>query len=174
MHTYSICFQLFPFKHRLIADKTVSFKILQLRFACLPTPEDAMYTANIKRGIDTSGVVVLKYPKFTAICMAAKDCKGLTGGFIQGTKGCIRSMSSPNFVGEVRLELNDGTVEIYDDHGSDKRWIPEFHAFIKAVTENNFDFCRKMLDASISVSELQTKLRLDAGIRFPADDEYMQ
>ena len=39
MHTYSICFQLFPFKHRLIADKTVSFKILQLRFACLPTPE---------------------------------------------------------------------------------------------------------------------------------------
>ncbi len=137
-------------------------------------PEDAMYTANIERGIDTSGVVVLKYPKFTAICMAAKDCKGLTGGFIQGTKGCIRSMSSPNFVGEVRLELNDGTVEIYDDHGSDKRWIPEFHAFIKAVTENNFDFCRKMLDASISVSELQTKLRLDAGIRFPADDEYMQ
>ena len=40
MHTYSICFQLFPFKHRLIADKTVSFKILQLRFACLPTNED--------------------------------------------------------------------------------------------------------------------------------------
>lgn len=39
MHTYSICFQLFPFKHRLIADKTVSFKILQLRFACLPTLE---------------------------------------------------------------------------------------------------------------------------------------
>ena len=38
MHTYSICFQLFPFKHRLIADKTVSFKILQLRFACLFTP----------------------------------------------------------------------------------------------------------------------------------------
>lgn len=28
---------LFLFKHRLIADKTVSFKILQLRFACLPT-----------------------------------------------------------------------------------------------------------------------------------------
>ena len=40
MHTYSICFQLFPFKHRLIADKTVSFKILQLRFACPPTNED--------------------------------------------------------------------------------------------------------------------------------------
>lgn len=37
MYTYSICFQLFPFKHRLIADKTASFKVLQLRYACLPT-----------------------------------------------------------------------------------------------------------------------------------------
>ena len=34
MHTYSICFQLFPVNHRLIADKTASFKVLQLRFAC--------------------------------------------------------------------------------------------------------------------------------------------
>lgn len=34
MHTYSICFQLFPFKRRLIANKTASFKVLQLRFAC--------------------------------------------------------------------------------------------------------------------------------------------
>lgn len=34
MHTYSICFQLFPFKHRLIADKTASIKVFQLRFAC--------------------------------------------------------------------------------------------------------------------------------------------
>ena len=37
MHTYSICFQLFPFKHCLIADKTASFNVLQLCFACLPT-----------------------------------------------------------------------------------------------------------------------------------------
>lgn len=58
MHTYSICFQLFPFKHRLIADKTVSFKILQLRFACLPTPALAAGTGKISvhlRHIDFDG-----------------------------------------------------------------------------------------------------------------------
>lgn len=34
MYTYSIYFQIFPFRRRLIADKTASFKVLQLRFAC--------------------------------------------------------------------------------------------------------------------------------------------
>ena len=43
MHTYSICFQLFPFKRRLIADKTASFKVLQLRFACPVTLSNIMH-----------------------------------------------------------------------------------------------------------------------------------
>lgn len=42
MHTYSICFQLFPFKRRLIANKTASFKVLQLRFACPVTPGEIL------------------------------------------------------------------------------------------------------------------------------------
>lgn len=134
-------------------------------------PCDAVYTANIERGIDTSGVAVLKYPSFTAVCMAAKDCKGLAGGVIQGTRGCIRSLASPNFVGEVRLELNDGTVEVYDDHGAEKRLLPEFHAFIKAIHGKDRDFCQIMLEKSLAVSEVQTKMRLEAGIRFPADEE---
>ena len=70
-------------------------------------PLEAVYSANIERGIDTSGAAILRYPSFIAVCVAAKDCKGLTGGVIQGSRGCIRSLSSPNFVGEVRLELND-------------------------------------------------------------------
>lgn len=39
MYTYSIYFQIFPFRRRLIADKTASFKVLQLRFAC-PVTQD--------------------------------------------------------------------------------------------------------------------------------------
>lgn len=50
MHTYSIFFQLFPFKRRLIADKTASFKVLQLRFTCPVTadPEGA-YNYRVKK-----------------------------------------------------------------------------------------------------------------------------
>lgn len=103
--------------------------------------------------------------------MAAKDCKGLAGGVIQGTKGCIRSLDSPNFIGEVQLELNDGTVEAYDDHGAKKRQFAEFPAFMEAIHDKNYDFCQRMLEKSLAVSEVQTKMRLEAGIRFPADEE---
>ena len=69
------------------------------------------------------------------------------------------------------MELNDGTVEVYDDHGAEKRLLPEFHAFIKAIHGKDRDFCQIMLEKSLAVSEVQTKMRLEAGIRFPADEE---
>lgn len=133
-------------------------------------PEEAKYYANIEKDIDTSGMLVMKYPDFLATCIAAKDCKGVCGGVIQGTKGCIKSKASANLVGEVTLELNDGTVEKYDDGGGDRRVVPEFTAFIKAINEKNLEFCYRMLDKSVAVSEIQTKVRLEAGIHFAADD----
>lgn len=39
------------------------------------TPKTAEYFANIERKIDTSGVVVLQYPEFSAVCIAAKDSR---------------------------------------------------------------------------------------------------
>lgn len=78
-------------------------------------PDGAKYYANIERAIDTSGTLFLQYPTFYAMCTAAKDCKGNYGGVIQGTKGCIRNIYPPNLIGEVSLELNDGTVGKYDD-----------------------------------------------------------
>ena len=132
-------------------------------------PEDVMYYANVERDIDTSGVLVMKYPEFTALCVAAKDSKGLRGGVIQGTDGVIRSDISANLVGKITLELNDGTVEEYDDGMSQKRVIPEFRAFIDAINSNNMDFCLEMLEKSIAVTEVQTKARLCAGVKFPAD-----
>lgn len=134
-------------------------------------PKDAKYYANVERGIDTSGMVVLEYPDFLATCIAAKDCKGVYGSVIQGTNGCIKCKYPANLVGEVSLELNDGTVEKYDDGSAKERLIPEFSAFVRAINERDYDFCYDKLDKSMAVSELQTKVRLDAGIIFAADEQ---
>lgn len=132
-------------------------------------PKAVTYYANIERDIDTSGILVLEYEKFIANCTAAKDCKGMYGGIIQGTKGCIKSKYPANLVGEVSLELNDGTNEVYDDGSAKERLIPEFTAFMNAINTKDYDFCYQQLEKSAAVSEIQTKARLDAGIRFPAD-----
>lgn len=132
-------------------------------------PEEQKYYANIERGIDTSGMLVMKYTDFVAICIAAKDCKGIYGSIIQGTNGCIKCNYPANLIGEVSLELNDGTVEKYDDGSAKERLIPEFSEFVRAINEGDYDFCYAKLAKSIAVSEAQTKARLDAGIIFPAD-----
>lgn len=132
-------------------------------------PESFKYYANVERGIDTSGTLIMQYDGFIAVCIAAKDSRGLRGGIIQGTDGVIRTDVSPNLVGKTVLELNDGTVEEYDDGYSDKRMVPEFEAFIQAINAQDYDFCYKMLDQSVAVAEVQTKARLDAGIVFAAD-----
>ena len=134
-------------------------------------PKDVKYYANIERDIDTSGIVVMGYPSFQAFCVAAKDSKGTYGGIIQGTNGCSRSSYPANLIGEVTLELNDGTKESYDDGGAEARLIPEFTAFVNAINNKDLEFCYQQLDKSIAVSEIQTEARIGAGVHFPADDK---
>lgn len=136
----------------------------------LGEPNDVRYTANVERGVDTSGVLTLSYPNCTALCVQAKDSKGPKGGTIQGTDGVIRTEWSPNVVGKATLELYDGTTEEFDDGMALSRLLPEFTAFIDAIDRNDRGFCETMLEKSIAVSRVQTKARLMAGVRFPADD----
>ena len=49
-------------------------------------PNQVHYTANIERGIDTSGILTMDYNSFRAVCMAAKDCGAPARYVIQGTK----------------------------------------------------------------------------------------
>lgn len=134
-------------------------------------PQAARYRANVERGIDTGGVLTMRYPGFQALCVTAKDCGGVCGSVIQGAGGVIRTELAPNLVGRVTLSLYDGTGESYDDGGHLNRAAPEFAAFIRAVNAGDYGFCYAQLDRSLAVSEVQTRARLEAGIVFPADNE---
>ncbi len=142
---------------------------LHLVMGLFGKPVSSEYYANMERGIDTSGILFMQYPEFQAFCLAAKDCRGNAGAVIQGTNGYIRTESSPNVIGKVTLELNDGTKEEFDDGMAKARLIPEFTSFIRAINENDVSFCHSMLEKSIAVSQVQTEARLKAGICFPAD-----
>ena len=112
-------------------------------------PESISYYPNMERNIDTSGILLMLYPGFTAVCTAAKDCDGDCGGVIQGTKGFITSEQKPNVVGKVTLQL-----------------IPEFTQFIRVVKEKDYDFCYSRLQSSLEVNEVLNRARIQAGIRF--------
>ncbi len=133
-------------------------------------PESVQYLANVDRGIDTSGILTMCYPDFPAVCVAAKDCSGNSGCLIQGTKGVIRTTLQPSRLGEVRLELNDGTVETCDDGSDRSRAEMEFRIFADAIARRDYDFCYELLETSLEVSKVMTEARIQAGVRFPCDD----
>ena len=132
-------------------------------------PENVKYYANIERNIDTSGVLMMEYENFNAMCVCAKDSEGERIGVIQGSEGKIVSEEAPGLVGKVTLKMYDGTTESFDDGFLKDRVVPEFKAFIRAVNENDLEFCYRQLEKSLLVSEVQTKARIEAGIRFPQD-----
>ena len=129
-------------------------------------PESISYYPNMERIIDTSGILLMLYPDFTAVCMAAKDCDGAVGGAIMGTKGFITSDMKPNMVGNVTLQLRDGTREVCEEPFAEKRMIPEFTQFIRAIEEKDHDFCYEKLQKSLEVNEVLNRARIQAGIRF--------
>ena len=129
-------------------------------------PESISYFPNVERNIDTSGVLMMLYPKFTVVCSAAKDCDGDIGGIIMGTKGFITTDMKPNVVGNAKLELRDGTTEVFEEPYTDRRMIPEFTQFIRAVEEKDYDFCYANLMKSLEVNEVLGRARIQSGIRF--------
>ena len=131
-------------------------------------PAEAHYLPNLERGIDTSGLVTLRYPGFSCSAFAAKDSVAPLSCVIQGTKGYLVQDSAPNFCLGVTLHLHDGTVEHYDCH-PESRMEPEFRAFEQAIRRGDYAFCEAMMERTLEVCRVMTAVRLEAGIRFPAD-----
>ena len=131
-------------------------------------PEQVQYCANVERGIDTSGVLYLRYPGFQAVSIAAKDCAAPSRYLIQGTEGYLEQCTPANQCGEVTLHRLHGGEETYHTP-TRHRMEMEFRAFADQMRSGDLEACYAMLDHSLEVSRIQTKARLSAGIRFPAD-----
>ena len=84
-------------------------------------PQQVHYTANIERGIDTSGILTMDYRSFKAVSIAAKDCSAPPRYVIQGTRGYLLQKTTANFCGPLTLHLNDGKEEHFSLNGKRPR-----------------------------------------------------
>ena len=96
-------------------------------------PNQAKYTANMERGIDTSGILTMDYSGFKAVSIAAKDCAAPARYIIQGTKGYIMQKSTANCCGGITFHPNEGKEEHYNLNGGRPRQAAEFEAFARAL-----------------------------------------
>ena len=128
-------------------------------------PVNVHYFANIEKGIDTSGMVVLEYPTFKAVCIGAKDCGAPIVSTIQGDLGCVKIEGPTSVLTDVQIIKNGADSQILPT-GNHHRMYCEFKAFATYIDNLDFDTCNKMLEHSRIVMDILTKARKSANIVF--------
>ena len=132
-------------------------------------PKSFSYSANVERGIDTSGVMVLDYGSFKAVCIGAKDCQAPTVSSIQGDKGNIVVQIPVNRFDEYTLSDNAGNSEAKNFSDGAHRMFHEFEIFIDMIDKKDFARANEMLEVSGIVAQILHEGRAQVGIKFASD-----
>ncbi|MEG1475137.1 MAG: Gfo/Idh/MocA family oxidoreductase [Longicatena sp.] len=133
------------------------------------TPKEVHYFPNKhQNGIDTSGVVILEYDGFKAICVGAKDTKSKCLTQIQGEKGYISMESETSRCSTFTLTI-DGTTKSPAIEENPISLFYEVQDFVKIYNKRDYQTCYELLAYSRSVMEVYEKARKDGGIVFDAD-----
>ena len=108
-------------------------------------------------GVDTSGIAVLEYEDFSAVCCAAKDSTSPSGFVIQGDAGTLRGEGSVSTLSKITFADKSGETTLAEFDGTIKLSY-ELTEFIRQFNEGDFDSCYSMLEHSVAVTEIVDEL----------------
>ncbi len=122
-------------------------------------PEKVQYLANMERGVDTSGILIMDYGHFKATCIGAKDCAAEIKSTIQGNKGSIAIIGATNTLPELALSLNNQSMTMINENTLNHRMHDEFVAFQAIIEQEDMTATKLALEHSRAVMEV-----LDAAV----------
>lgn len=117
-------------------------------------PERVQYLANMERGVDTSGILIMDYGNFKAACIGAKDCSADIKSTIQGNKGSIAVLGPTNSMPELSLSLNGQSLTMINENSLNHRMHEEFVAFQAIIEHEDMTATKLALDHSHLVMEV--------------------
>ncbi len=117
-------------------------------------PKAVHYYPNMEKGVDTSGILVLEYPTFQCVCIAAKDCGAPLSVNIEGDKGCIFSHSNSGRFEEFSYQENKQEPVHYELARRDNVFAEELLAFTKYYEEKNIVKFEERLEHSLLVMKI--------------------
>ncbi|MDZ5547930.1 Gfo/Idh/MocA family oxidoreductase [Enterococcus cecorum] len=116
-------------------------------------PEKVQYLANVERHIDTSGILVLDYGDFKAVCIGAKDSTANIRSVIQGTDGSIEVLGATNEM--PRYERRSKTeIEAVNTNLDKHRMYQEFEKFTEVIDQKDLAFALEQLNLSLTVMQV--------------------
>lgn len=109
-------------------------------------------------GVDTSGILMLDYDKFKAVCIGAKDSGSPNFVIIQGDEGYIKINSATNLIENIEVSFNKKVDEI-NNNVYNNRMTKEFLNFKNIFDTDNFIEMEKLLDHSFLVMKMLEKAK---------------
>lgn len=134
-------------------------------FGC---PKTITYYANVAGGIDTSGVIILKYDGFIATLTGSKDSKSKNMVQIQGERGFILVPEESSRCLSFKVILQ-GEEKEYNVQKHPNVLYYELVEFEKIYACRDYAARDQLLINSRLITGLVEKARKEAGIYFPAD-----
>ena len=130
------------------------------------TPNSYKYYPNVGfNGVDTSGVLVLKYPSFVATLLGAKDCYGPSYFTIQGEDGTI--LIDEGSAGVCHHASLMKKEKIADEFRQDDcHMMYEISDFETAFRKRDEKSIENWNNETLKVLDILEKSRVDAGIIF--------
>ncbi len=127
-------------------------------------PDRISYHANIERGIDLSGILVMDYPGFKCVAVAAKDCNAPVSINIQGDAGYIHSDSPSNRLTDFEFCPNGEAAKRYDLNNQEDRLYHELAAFRDMCLGKDYALRDRMLSQSLDVMKILDEARRQVGV----------
>lgn len=115
-------------------------------------------------GIDTNGVLTMKYRDFLCQCVAAKDTFCENSMQILGDKGYIKVSPTASNCQEVKIVRRGETEMTFKV--SDNPWHYEMIGLVRLVASNDYKECYRRLEISLQVVEVLEEARKSAGLCF--------
>jgi predicted dehydrogenase len=131
----------------------------------LGKPVSVQYTANIERGVDTSGILVLEYPNSRVVCVGAKDSAGPVQSLVQGDGGTLVMHGPPNVVDSFTVLTPGKEPRRVDGKVHPHRMFEEFVAFSTMIRRGDTEERDARLSHSAIVLEVAISALETAGIR---------
>ncbi|MDR2898726.1 MAG: Gfo/Idh/MocA family oxidoreductase [Clostridiales bacterium] len=131
-------------------------------------PNNLNYFANVRDGIDTSGILVLEYDGFLATAVGCKDSKSLNSVQIQGDEGFINIPEESSRCISVDINTKGGSA-VYNEQQNAQAHFYEIRDFEEIYSKKDYIAMKNLLKNSLLVSEMLDEARKKAGIVFKAD-----
>ena len=132
-------------------------------------PDDIRYFANLaENGIDTSGVLMMRYPGFVAEGVGAKDSRSENLVQIQGEKGYIKVPKESSRCISVTVVSPQGE-ETFNEQAEENVLVYEMREFAEMFRTNDVAKKDELLAMTCRAMKWLEKARKDGGIYFEGE-----